>query len=84
MPSQSRRRCRSRLATMPLVLHHVVIDAYDLPRIARFWAQALNWHVLSEREREIVIGPEVTAPVGICFMPSTEGKARGARVGGMG
>jgi len=69
-----------RLETMPLALHHVVIDAHDLPRLARFWAQALRWQILSEREREVVIGPEVTAPVGICFMPSPDGKVVKNRV----
>ncbi|MFD8565377.1 VOC family protein [Streptomyces sp. NPDC059639] len=56
---------------MPLSLHHIVIDAHDLPALARFWAQALRWRILSERDREIVIGPDETAPVGICFMPVT-------------
>jgi predicted enzyme related to lactoylglutathione lyase len=60
---------------MPLALHHVVVDAHDLPAQARFWAAALRWQVLSEREREVVIGPEVDAPVGICFMPSPDAKA---------
>ena len=55
---------------MPLALHHVVIDAHDLPGLARFWAQVLSWQVLSEREREVVIGPREDAPVGICFMPA--------------
>jgi catechol-2,3-dioxygenase len=41
---------------MPVWLHHIVIDAHDLPGLARFWAQALGWKVLSEREGEIVIG----------------------------
>jgi predicted enzyme related to lactoylglutathione lyase len=59
---------------MPLTLHHVVVDARDLPGLARFWAQALRWEVLSEREREVVIGPDVNAPVGMCFMPVTEPK----------
>jgi predicted enzyme related to lactoylglutathione lyase len=59
---------------MPLALHHVVVDAHDLPRLARFWAQALRWSVLSERDREVVIGPDVEAPVGICFMPVTDRK----------
>ena len=54
---------------MPLRLHHIVIDTHDLPGLARFWTQALGWRVLSERDQEIVIGPDVTAPVGICFMP---------------
>ncbi|MYT75086.1 MULTISPECIES: VOC family protein [unclassified Streptomyces] len=59
---------------MPLSLHHIVIDAHDLPALARFWAAALRWRILSEREREIVIGPDETAPVGICFMPVTDPK----------
>ncbi|MER5948000.1 VOC family protein [Streptomyces sp. NPDC001904] len=57
---------------MPLSLHHIVIDAHDLPALARFWAAALRWRILSERDREIVIGPDETAPVGICFMPVTD------------
>jgi predicted enzyme related to lactoylglutathione lyase len=54
---------------MPVRLHHIVIDARDLPLLARFWAQALGWQILSEREHEIVIGADDNAPVGICFMP---------------
>ena len=56
---------------MPVTLHHIVVDAHDLPGLARFWAQALRWRVLSEREREVVIGPDENAPVGMCFMPTT-------------
>jgi predicted enzyme related to lactoylglutathione lyase len=56
---------------MPVTLHHIVVDTHDLPGLARFWTEALGWSVLSEREREIVIGPDVDAPVGICFMPVT-------------
>jgi predicted enzyme related to lactoylglutathione lyase len=61
---------------MPVRLHHIVVDAHDLPGLARFWTQALGWKVLSEREREreIVIGPDENAPVGICFMPVTDPK----------
>src|SRR5260221_5194272 len=57
---------------MPVRLHHIVVDTYDLPGLARFWTQALGWRVLSEREREIVIGADETAPVGMCFMPVTD------------
>jgi predicted enzyme related to lactoylglutathione lyase len=59
---------------MPVRLHHIVIDAHDLPKLARFWTQALGWKVLSERDREIVIGTDENAPVGICFMPVTDQK----------
>jgi predicted enzyme related to lactoylglutathione lyase len=65
---------------MPVRLHHIVIDTHDLPGLARFWTQALGWPVLSEREREIVIGPDVNAPIGICFMPVTDAKTVKNRV----
>ena len=65
---------------MPVRLHHIVIDAHDLPKLARFWTQALGWKVLSEREREIVIGTDENAPVGICFMPVTDQKTVKNRV----
>jgi catechol 2,3-dioxygenase-like lactoylglutathione lyase family enzyme len=65
---------------MPVRLHHIVIDTHDLPGLAWFWTRALGWQVLSEREREIVIGPDVNAPVGICFMPVTDDKTVKNRV----
>jgi catechol-2,3-dioxygenase len=49
---------------MPVRLHHIVVDTHDLPGLAPFWTQALGWRVLSERENEIVIGPDEHAPVG--------------------
>jgi predicted enzyme related to lactoylglutathione lyase len=65
---------RGTLVGMALSLHHIVVDASDLSGLARFWAAVLGWRVLSEREREVVIGPDETAPVGICFMPVTDPK----------
>jgi predicted enzyme related to lactoylglutathione lyase len=65
---------------MPLTLHHIVIDARDLMRLATFWTQALDWKILSQREGEVVIGPAETAPVGICFMPVTDMKTVKNRV----
>jgi predicted enzyme related to lactoylglutathione lyase len=59
---------------MPVALHHIVVDTHDLPKLAQFWAQALGWKVLSERRAEIVIGPDVDAPVGMCFMPVADPK----------
>jgi predicted enzyme related to lactoylglutathione lyase len=59
---------------MGVSLHHIVIDTHDLPVLARFWAQVLDWRILSEREGEVVIGADETAPVGICFMPVKDEK----------
>ena len=55
---------------MPLRLHHIVVDADDLPSLAQFWAEALGWPILSVREQEVVIGAALDAPVGLCFMPA--------------
>jgi predicted enzyme related to lactoylglutathione lyase len=65
---------------MPVQLHHIVVDAHDLPCLARFWTQALGWKVLSERANEIVIGTHENAPVGMCFMPVTDSKTVKNRV----
>ena len=65
---------------MPVRLHHIIIDAHDLPGLAGFWTQALGWKVLSERENEIVIGTDENAPVGMCFMPVTDPKTVKNRV----
>ena len=59
---------------MPLSLHHVIIDAHDLAGLSRFWAEVLDWKILSEREREVVIGANTSAPIGMCFMPVTDTK----------
>jgi len=56
---------------MPLAVHHIVVDAHDLRGQGEFWAQVLRWRVLSVREREVVIGPDENAPLGMCFMPVT-------------
>ena len=34
---------------MGVAVHHIVIDAHDLPALARFWSQVLDWRILSER-----------------------------------
>jgi len=73
-------RAAGHTGTMPVRLHHIVVDAHDLPALARFWTQALGWKVLSERENEIVIGTDVNAPVGMCFMPVSDPKTVKNRV----
>ncbi|MFG3258348.1 VOC family protein [Streptomyces sp. NPDC048172] len=59
-----------------LSLHHIVIDAHDLPGLARFWSAVLGWPVLSEREREVVVGPDLASPLGLCFMPVPDGERK--------
>jgi hypothetical protein len=33
---------RSQACQMPLLLHHIVIDAHDLLGLARFWSEVLG------------------------------------------
>jgi hypothetical protein len=65
---------------MPVRLRHIVVDAHDLPGLARFWTQAPRWKVLPGRENEIVIGTGENAPAGMCFMPVTDPKTVKNRV----
>src|SRR3954452_12383873 len=55
---------------MPVRVHHIFIDAHDLVALATFWSEALGWPVLSTKEREVIVGPSVEAPIGLCFMPA--------------
>ena len=65
---------------MPVGLRHIVVDAHDLPGLARFWTQALGWTVLSGRENQIVIGTDQNAPAGMCCMPAADPKTVRNRV----
>lgn len=55
---------------MPVAIHHIVIDAHDLPGLARFWSEVLGWPILSTKPREVIVGPSPDAPLGLCFMPA--------------
>ncbi|MET7701800.1 VOC family protein [Streptomyces sp. NPDC005485] len=59
---------------MAVSLYQVVVDTHDLPALARFWCQVLDWRVLFEAEDEIVIGADEHALPGLCFVPVPERK----------
>ena len=44
---------------MPVRLHHIVVDAHDLPGLARFWTQAESWTV-PEGNEFCVVRPKDT------------------------
>jgi predicted enzyme related to lactoylglutathione lyase len=60
---------------MPVSVHHIVIDTHDLEGLASFWAEALGWTILSVRPREVVVGPDERAEIGLCFMPVVDRKS---------
>ena len=49
---------------MPVRVHHIVIDAHDLPALAKFWTEALRWKVLSERKAAVLaaLSPRAGSP----------------------
>ncbi len=42
---------------MPTRLVHIVVDAADPGRLARFWAAALRWEIAEEEPDEVVVSP---------------------------
>ena len=42
---------------MPTRLVHLVVDATDPARLARFWAEALGWEVAAEESDEVDVCP---------------------------
>lgn len=59
---------------MTVSMYHIVVDTHDLPALARFWCQVLDWRVLFEADEEIVIGAHEHAFPGLCFVPVPEPK----------
>ena len=68
------------LGGMTTRLVHMVIDANDPPRLARFWAAALGWEVAAEEPNEVVVWPPGfsypgPAALPLVFVPVPEPKA---------
>jgi Glyoxalase-like domain len=66
-------------------LVHLVLDANDPPRLARFWAAALDWEIAAEEDDEIDVWPagyRYPDPVALSlvFVPVPEPKAVKNRV----
>ena len=66
-------------------LVHLVIDANDPPKLARFWAAALGWEVAAEEPDEVVVWPsgyEYPDPAALArvFVPVPEAKTVKNRV----
>jgi len=70
---------------MPTRLVHVVADASDPGRLARFWAGLLGWHIADETAEEVDVWPAgYTYPepvaVPLVFVPVPEPKTGKNRV----
>ncbi|WP_433916829.1 VOC family protein [Streptomyces sp. NBC_01744] len=60
---------------MAVSFYSIVVDAHDLPSLARLWCRVLDWKLLFEADDEIVIGADKDAVPGITFVPVPEEKA---------
>ena len=53
-------------------LVNLCIDANDVPRLARFWATALQWEIEDETADEIGVQPTDGTPFRLLFLPVPE------------
>jgi predicted enzyme related to lactoylglutathione lyase len=60
---------------MAVSLYQIAIDCHDAPKLARFWAEVLDWHIIYEDPEEIIIGAGASALPGIVFLTVPERKA---------
>jgi predicted enzyme related to lactoylglutathione lyase len=70
---------------MPTRLVHLVVDAAEPARLARFWAAALRWEVAAEESDEVDVWPAGfsypdPAALPLVFVPAPEPKAGKNRV----
>ena len=49
-------------------LYHLVIDAHDPRALARFWAAVLGQPILFADDEEVIVGSDVHAYPGLCFL----------------
>ncbi|MFC6064522.1 VOC family protein [Streptomyces ochraceiscleroticus] len=56
-------------------LYQIAVDAHDVHRMARFWADVLDWQIVFEEADEVIIGASAEALPGIVFLPVPEAKA---------
>jgi len=49
-------------------LYHICVDAHDPRALATFWAAALGQQVLAADDDEVVVGADLHAYPGLCFL----------------
>ena len=52
----------------------VVVDARDPARLARWWAEVLDFQIIYEGPKEVVIARDATTYPGLIFVPVPENK----------
>ncbi|MDG4783141.1 VOC family protein [Micromonospora sp. WMMD961] len=59
---------------MTSVWESLTVDSRDPARLARWWAEALGYQVVTEKPDEVEIRPSADRLPGLVFVPATEGK----------
>jgi predicted enzyme related to lactoylglutathione lyase len=59
---------------MPSRWYTVVVDASDPARLARWWAEVLDYRILFETADEVVVGRDENTYPGLVFVPVPERK----------
>jgi Glyoxalase-like domain len=54
--------------------YHLCIDSRDPRALGRFWAAVLEQPVLLAKDEEVIVGADLHAFPGLCFLPVPEGK----------
>ncbi|MEU1587441.1 VOC family protein [Micromonospora sp. NPDC005710] len=65
---------------MTSVWDSLVVDARDPARLARWWAEALGYQVVTEKPDEVEIRQSADRLPGLVFVPATDGKERKNRL----
>ncbi|WP_406072137.1 VOC family protein [Micromonospora sp. NBC_01638] len=65
---------------MTSVWESLTVDAHDPARLARWWAEALGYQVVTEKPDEVEIRQSADRLPGLVFVPVTDGKERKNRL----
>lgn len=55
--------------------YHLCIDAHDASALARFWSAVLDQPILFEDDDEVLVGADLHAYPGLCFLPVPDAKS---------
>jgi hypothetical protein len=53
---------------MPARLYQLCVDCHDPRSLGAFWAAALGYQVLYESDDEVIVGADLHAYPGLCFL----------------
>ncbi|GIJ47090.1 lactoylglutathione lyase [Virgisporangium aliadipatigenens] len=58
----------------------LVVDSHDPARLARWWAEVLDYRIISEAPEQVAIGRDTETFPGMVFVPAPRDRAVGGRI----